>query len=383
MLLSKPYNGVEIHREDKIIYAKFTLPHQVLSTCRVAGGLRNDIDCLYNHQSCEPAGHMHRHTKTAIEDPEGYREMIASRHGLPPGRCTTLGTAANMNNACIETVAFRDMSVTAVCTGGVETNAGRAGDPASYAETANGFEKVLPADTIPGPGTINTMILISKPLIAGAMVRVVMTATEAKTAALQELAVNSRYSTGLATGTGTDQIAIAALQVDTRPLTSAGKHAKLGELIGNSVKQAVKGALALQNSLTPAGQCSAKVHLERFGLTRDSMVDGICRHLSEEAATLLRNNFTAIERDPVTVAAVVALVHLQDKITWGTLPETCRKEVMGAGAAQIACAVCGDYTRMVDFREKLIEKEAEDNRSAVTDMACRALALGFEVKWKK
>ena len=33
-------------------------------------------------------------------------------------------------------------------------------------------------------------------------VRAVMTATEAKTAALQELALSSRYSDGLATGTG-------------------------------------------------------------------------------------------------------------------------------------------------------------------------------------
>ncbi len=34
-----------------------------------------------------------------------------------------------------------------------------------------------------------------------------MMATEAKTAAFQELSVNSRYSDGLAIGTGTDQIA--------------------------------------------------------------------------------------------------------------------------------------------------------------------------------
>ena len=382
MLIGNPYDGMEIHREDKIIYARFTRPHKVLSTCQVAGGLRDDIEYLYNHQSCESVGHMHGPTQIAIQDPEGYRELIASRHSLPADNCATLGTAANMNNAYIETVVFGDLSVTAVCTGGVETNAGRAGDPASFAETDRGFEQLPPADALPGPGTINTMLFTNKPLIDGAMVRVVMTATEAKTAALQELAVNSRYSDSLATGTGTDQIAVAALQTGTRPLTSAGKHAKLGELIGVSVKQAIKGTLALQHRLTAAGQCSVKVHLERFGLTRAGMIDGICRHLSEDAATLLRDNFTAIERDPVTVAAVAALVHLQDKLSWGILPMTCRNEVMAASGGQIACAVCGDYSRMAEFQKMLMGNTVVSDEPAITELACCAMALGFEVKWK-
>ena len=102
------------------------------------------------------------------------------------------------------------------------------------------------------------MVLINKPLIHRCHGPTIMTATEAKSAALQELAVNSRYSDGLSTGTGTDQIAVAAMQTDETPLTSAGKHAKLGELIGRAVKAAVKKTLANQNNLTPAGQCSAK-----------------------------------------------------------------------------------------------------------------------------
>ncbi len=381
MLLNKPHDGLEIHREEKIVYAKFIMPHQVLSTCRVAGGLRDDIRVLYNHQSCEPAGHMQGRARMAVTDPVGYRRMICDRHDLPADACATLGTAANMHNACIETVTFRDLKVTAVCTGGVEANAGRAGDPAAYMETAEGFEKVPPHEGMPGPGTINTMIFINRPLVPGAMVRTVMTATEAKSAALQELAVNSRYSQGLATGTGTDQIAVAAAQTEQAPLTSAGKHAKLGELIGRSVHRAVKATLALQNSLTPAGQCSAKIHLERFGLDRASMIANICRHLSEEKAALLESNFFGIERDPVTVAAVAALAHLQDKFTWGILPAACRREVLGAFAAQIACAVSLDYSRMGPFRRELGNAGDAPGGEGVAELACRAIALGFSVKW--
>lgn len=210
MLINTYYHGLEIHREDKIIYARFLLPHQVLSNCRAAGGFQTGLNYIYNHQSCEPAGHSHRLPPSAWRDASAYRQMVSECYDLPAQECTTLGTAANMNHAAFVCEKFRNVQVIAVCTGGVEANAGRAGDPASVYETAEGFEKLSPDGKLPGPGTINTMIFINKPLIPGAMVRVIMTAT----------------------GTGTDQIAVAALQSDEPPLTSAGKHAKLGELIG-------------------------------------------------------------------------------------------------------------------------------------------------------
>jgi adenosylcobinamide amidohydrolase len=382
MLIDIFYDGVEIHREEKIIYAKFLIPHQVLSTCRAAGGMQTEFHYVYNHQSCEPAGHGHRLTPEAYRDPEAYRRRICEQHGLPAEACATMGTAANMRNACIETQVFRDISVTAVCTGGVETNAGRAGDPASVFETSGGFEILPPGIEAPGPGTINTMVFINQPLAYGAMVRVVMTATEAKTAALQELAVNSRYSAGTATGTGTDQIIVAAAQTDHPPLTSAGKHAKLGELIGRSVHKAVKGTLALQNNLTPAGQCSAKIHLERFGLARKTMLESICGYLKADRAELLRQNFIAVERDPVTVAAVAAMVHLNDKFVWGILPATCWSEIMGAYAAQIACAVSGQYRHMDDYRQHLAPVRTHADNPAFVELVCRAMALGFENKWQ-
>jgi adenosylcobinamide amidohydrolase len=382
MLIETYYDGVEIHREEKIIYAKFLRPHQVLSTCRAAGGLQQGLSHLYNHQSCEPVGHHHRLAPGLWRDPVAYRKRTCAPYGLPSEACATMGTAANMNNAAIACETYRDQQVVALCTGGVEANAGRAGDPASVFETPDGFETVSPSETAPGPGTINTMVLINKPLIAGAMARVIMTATEAKSVALQELAVNSRYSEGLATGTGTDQIAVAALQNDDPPLTSAGKHAKLGELIGRAVLAAVKHALANQNSLTPAGQCSSKIHLERFGLNRKAMQENICSYLSAFQAGLLRDNFTVMERDPVTVAAVAAMVHLKDKFAWGILPATCWSEVMGAFAAQVACAVCGDYGALAGYRERLAPARCDAGRAAFADLVCRALAMGFGDKWE-
>ena len=175
MLLATFHNAVELHREDKMLYARFLVPHTVLSTCRVAGGLREDLDYVYNHQSCEAAGGHCGHAALAMRDPLAYREAVAGRFGLPAESCATLGTAANMRNAAIAQESFRDLNVAAVCTGGVEGNAGRVGDPATVVETETGFERLpkqgdggdVRAEETPPAGTINTMLFISKPLIPG------------------------------------------------------------------------------------------------------------------------------------------------------------------------------------------------------------------------
>ena len=348
MLLGKFYDSLEIHRREKIILAKFLTPHRVVSTCRAAGGLSDRMDYLYNHQVCEPTNHTSGLPRSAMDDPLAYRKLICGRHDLPADKCVTCGTAANMNHAAIVSETFRDLEVIAVCTGGVETNAGRVGDPASVYEGPDGFVSLNRKGGSPGDeadptdrGTIVTMVFINQELTPGAMVRSVMTATEAKTAALQELSVPSRYSTGLATGTGTDQIAIAARLGSARPLTCAGKHCTVGELIGRTVKKAIQQTLAAQNGLTPAGQGSVLALLDRLGADRATMIRGVGAHLDRAGQDLLFDNFDCLDRDPVTVAATAALVHLRDQLAWGVIAPEVRGEVLVSFAAQLGAAVSG------------------------------------------
>ncbi len=253
------------------------------------GGLREGLQCVFNHQSCEPAGHVRKDLKTIIANPAEYLQRLCSRYDLPE-KTASLGTAANMNYAAIETESFRGLEVTAICTGGVEGNAGRAGDPASVWEENGVFEPLDRVGKEP-PGTINTILLVNREMSRGALVRSIVTATEAKTAVLQELAVSSRYSDGLATGTGTDQIAVACAMSGGKPLTSSGKHAKLGELIGRSVTKAVRKTLALQNSLTPESQRSIFAHIRRFGAEKEQMIEAVSSRLDEETSNVFRRNF--------------------------------------------------------------------------------------------
>ena len=96
-------------------------------------------------------------------------------------------TAASMNNAALHTVSYDDFSVTAIVTAGVRSNGGRIGDPASWHEKAeNDFHTT--------PGTINILLYVEAFLSAEALAQALMSCTEAKTAALQELLIPSRYS---------------------------------------------------------------------------------------------------------------------------------------------------------------------------------------------
>ncbi len=382
MLLAKFYDAVELRRREKIVIARFLEPHLVISTCRAAGGIRSDLEHIFNHQVCEPEAHHPGAEDPGWDDPLEYRRRVCRRWDLPPQTCATLGTAANMNNIGIQVERFRWLEVAAVVSAGVEGNAGRAGDPAVVFED-NGRFLDLSGEGHPGPGTINIMLFISHPLTPGALVRSLVTATEAKTAVLQELNINSRYSHGLATGTGTDQIAVACRRDEAIPLTGAGKHCKLGELLARAVMGALRETLARQNRLTPAGQCSLRIHLERFGGSRERLLQGMCAHLDQETAARARHNFKALDRDPLAVAAAAALAHLQDKLNWGLLPAQCRPEIMGAYAAQLAAAVSGKYRYLERYRRELAPAPSQADDQALVELVCRALAAGYRDKWRE
>jgi adenosylcobinamide amidohydrolase len=79
------------------------------------------------------------------------------------------------------------------------------------------------------------------------MARALITITEAKTAAFEDLRIPSSYTKGVqATGTGTDNIIIAGGTMGPR-VTYTGGHSRIGELIGKAAYEAVIEALGKQN----------------------------------------------------------------------------------------------------------------------------------------
>ncbi len=165
------------------------------------------------------------------------KAMVASKLGLQPADLTLVGTAADMDNLAVVTKQFGSFTVTAMVTAGAKSNALRAG----VDEGTN----IEPSD--PPSGTINIILLTNARLTDGALTRAVVTITEAKTAAFEDLKVPSSYTKGVqATGTGTDSVIVVSGTSGSK-VTYTGGHSRIGELIAKAVHQAVLEALEKQN----------------------------------------------------------------------------------------------------------------------------------------
>ena len=98
------------------------------------------------------------------------------------------------------------------------------------------------------------------------MTRAMISATEAKTAALMDLDVRSSVAPRRhqATGTGTDNILV--VQGTGIPIKLAGGHSKMGELIARAVYQGVAEAVSRQNGLVTGRNVFQRLHDRRISL---------------------------------------------------------------------------------------------------------------------
>jgi hypothetical protein len=94
-------------------------------------------------------------------------------------------------------------------------------------------------------GTINIIVFIDGNPIDSCMVASVITATEAKSAALRDFDVRSRYTGDSATGSVTDSVTVATTGKG-KNLILGGPASKLGKLVGSCTRQAVSEALLKQ-----------------------------------------------------------------------------------------------------------------------------------------
>ncbi|MXY26463.1 MAG: adenosylcobinamide amidohydrolase [Acidobacteria bacterium] len=361
-------------RSGRFLVVELLMPHRVVSTSAHQGGEQEDLRYLVNHQSCEASGDTARHELISRLGLPAYHRDVCGEIGIDPDRAAVMGTAANMACAAHRSAGFEELRADAFVTAGVAGNATRAGEPASWHETDDGsWRRVNPM-----AGTINTLLLINVPITSAAQARAVVTMTEAKSAALADLAVPSRRSPAIATGTGTDQFCIAApLDPSRRSRESTGPHAKLGELIGVAVKEATAEALRWQNGLEPSYTRGLAHALGRFGFAEAEALERLAELLPESQHALLERNQRALFYDPGVAASAYAIAAVLDRIAAGTLPAGYAAEALRHQAASLACAVSARPLDWVSFHAAL--GDARDD--SPVDLVLRAIAVGWAAKW--
>jgi adenosylcobinamide amidohydrolase len=362
-----------LRRAGRYLVAELTEDHQVLSTSARNGGQVSHVRYLLNHQSCEGTGHLDRHAVIVDGGLEAYHNLVCGEAGIPAESAAVMGTAANMNYVGLAHERDEDLKVTAAVTAGVEGNATTAGEPASWRETADGIRKV-PEYT----GTINTLLLVNRPMTPGTLARAAVTMTEGKTAALQRLAVPSKRHIDLATGTGTDQFCLAAPVNGLPILTSASTHMKFGELIGVAVRRATMEALRWQNGLEASYTRGLFHALGRFGIREASIVDELAPLLTPSDLELLKKNSKAVFYEPLVGASSHALATTCDRVRYGTIPDAVAADAMVQQAASLAANLAAQVHRWAEFRSRLRPHADQDVKALVL----AAVALGWSEKWR-
>jgi adenosylcobinamide amidohydrolase len=361
-------------RAGRYFVVELLKPHRVLSTSSRTGGQTETVRYLVNHQNMEPAGDMERHDRLTSMTEAQYHDEVAKELGFDPSQMAMMGTAANMNYLAHAHAEFLDLRVDAFVTAGVEGNATRSGDPAMWYEGEKGVQR---APVV--PGTINTIVIVNKPLTPGAQAKAVVMIAEAKAAALAELAVPSGVSSNIATGTGTDQFILAVpVDVNARPLQNAGSHMKLGELLGSSVRSATIEALRWQNGLEMSYTRSITRALGRFGLTEKELLLRLKAALPAKSFDLLTLNQLGVTMEPRVSAAAFAYAAVLDRLQYGTIPADIAPEVLRDQAANVAVALSSKPQKWTEFWNELPSMPKDR-----LDPFVRALAVGWQARWDR
>ncbi|UTW48831.1 adenosylcobinamide amidohydrolase [Bacterioplanoides sp. SCSIO 12839] len=383
------------YRYGRFFLVELKQPHRVISTSAYNGGEKTDLKYLINHQSMEARADMRWVNRVLSNSKQQYQQLIADELALNPNELALMGTAANMQLLAHQQAVFQAddagaLIVDVYATAGVRGNAMRAGDPTRWYETPTGNKKHTLNQTETSQkndmnGTINIMVLINQPVSSGAMNKLQIIATEAKSAALHELAISSRYSRHLATGTGTDQMIIASPLAPKNAfmLESGSGHLKLGELVGTAVRQAVKQALVWQNGLPAAEQANIFNALGRFGLNEKNFIERLSAYLPEPERQQASNNPYAFSHENRVVAAAYAFASVLDRFEYQTLTPHIQAETLRDFAAQAAVALSGRSDRYSEYWQQL-QAPAPVNvtsEAAATELFIQALALGWLDKW--
>jgi len=212
----------KLEHNDDHIHIAFSSPQRVISSAILNGGFIK-ADHIVNRK-------VPKHS-SSCDAPEKSLNDYAKAQGWQ-GHVVGMMTAASMASLRIEQACVEGIDITVLVTTGI-SNARRAGDKADIQELLRTTHEI---------GTINLILIFSAQLTDAALIEAMMIASEGKAAALQNTGVLSPVSGLLATGTGTD--AIAVVSSDNSPtINFCGKHVLLGEWIGRLVITAVTRSL--------------------------------------------------------------------------------------------------------------------------------------------
>jgi iron complex transport system ATP-binding protein len=310
MKLETKIKSVEAAIQENKLVLKSKTPLKILSSAVLNGGLLEANSIVSVHVPEETGLNVDDNVHM---DAGEFLRTETAKLGIPQDQLVGIMTAAKMKNVDVATSKFEDITLTAIATAGVHF-AATAGDAIASRQSAFPPMKW---------GTINIIVLVDGDLTDSCMVNAVSTITEAKTVALRELDVRSRFSGEIATSTVTDSVVLACTKKGQK-IEFAGTATPLGELIGKSVRKAVKEALRNQENIVSDRPLVRR--LKERGITVENMttlfsqISSILDENDEARMQFIAEVKKALS-DQNIAALVIAGLRLDEDAKTGLIPE--------------------------------------------------------------
>jgi adenosylcobinamide hydrolase len=359
MKLYTGIDSIEARIQKNILAISSKTPLKILSSAVLNGGLR-EANCIINVHVAKERDDAEIH-----KAPEEFIKKEASKLNLPHDDIVGIMTAADLRNVAVKSQKLNAMTLTALVTAGTSFSA-TIGDEIASKKNISTWSK--------GAGTINTIMLVDGNLTDSCMVGAVKTITEAKTVALRELDIRSRFSRDLASGTITDSVVIACTKRGDL-IKYAGAATELGELIGKSVREASKEAIFKQEGTVPNRPLAGR--LEERGISLEKMMTAFSQThplilKSGEKLQRFKEELQRILSDQSIASLVAASFRSDDDARGGLIPgPALDSNSMKSEVCEILQSAVVDYlSNRKDSLEQIILNDSssflEDNRYLVT-----------------
>jgi adenosylcobinamide amidohydrolase len=254
-----------------------------------------------------------------VQVPEGYndRQLHENPQSLIVDSAKKLGLTENfvgmITAAAVEKFALASKKDGDLAVNVTATAVDPEGNTCSHGESAGETIEIQENE-----GTINIMVVIDGNPTESCLVSTLITATEAKVAALRELDIRSRYSGDEATGTVTDSMVVAETNRGA-PIVYGGPASTLGQLIGYCTKKAVKDAVMKAKECMPYRSITKRLterHLPPEKLASELFK---AKSFGVDEKTL-GSSLVKILRDPLFASILMAAVKMDEDVEAGLIP---------------------------------------------------------------
>ena len=295
--------GVKLVLKDNVLAVLSDAPLSTVSSAFHNGGGLKKTNVILNVEVPKSYGDRNLH-----DDPEAFI-MNASKEFGVSGSFVGVVTAAVVENYSLVSKRSGEFSVSVIATA-----ADNEGNTCNFSESAG-----EPIEVQEDAGTINIIVVVDGNPTESCLVGLIITATEAKVAALKELDIRSRFSGNEATGTVTDAIVVAETNRGAA-IVYGGPASPLGQLVGYCTRKAVKEAVMKASECMPCR--SLFVRLKERHLSIEMMAAELskAKSLNADTKTVAAVLTKALRANPFYASIVLAAVGLDEDVVNGLVP---------------------------------------------------------------